>query len=122
AQTELKPGPRARLIARRLLERPHVVECGSRIFIEAATLGVMAGKDQRIEDGFGSARLNGFIRAVLTIAVVWFGLFPKAYTLGDIVQESSFVGEGASPASGSRRAGRERAYGTAVWHETQNVP
>jgi hypothetical protein len=61
-----------------------------RIFIESAAPGVVAGEDQRIEDGFGSARLDGFIR--VTIAGVGSGLFPEAYTLGHIVQESSFVG------------------------------
>ena len=92
----------------------------SRIFIESAALGVVAGKDQRIEDGFGSARLDGFVR--VAIAVVGSGLFPKAYTLGDIVQESSFVVGGSVIPQWPRRAGRERAYGSAVWHETQNVP
>jgi hypothetical protein len=51
----------------------------------------MVGKDQSIEDGFGSARLGGFISAAVTIAVVRSGLSPEAYTLGDIVQESPFV-------------------------------
>ena len=51
----------------------------------------MAGKDQRIEDGLGSARLDGFVAGAVRIAVVWSGLLPKAYTLGDIVQEPSFV-------------------------------
>jgi len=57
--------------------------------MESAALGVVAGKDQRIEDGFGTARLDGFVR--VTIAVVGSGLFPKADTPGDIVQESSFL-------------------------------
>ncbi|PYP42090.1 MAG: hypothetical protein DMD43_04205 [Gemmatimonadetes bacterium] len=53
----------------------------------------MVGKDQRIEDGFGSARLSGFLSAAVAIAVVWSSLFPKAYPLGDVVQESPFVRE-----------------------------
>ena len=66
----------------------HVVECGPRLFIESAARSVMGGQDQRIEDGFGSARLDGFVGVM--IAVVGSGLFPKAYTRGDIVQESAF--------------------------------
>ena len=70
-------------------ERPHGVECGPRVFVQSAARSVTAGQDQRIEDGFGSARLDGFVG--VTIAVVGSGLFPKAYTRGDVVQESSFV-------------------------------
>jgi hypothetical protein len=55
----------------------------------------MGGKDQSVEDGFGSARLggfiSGFISAAVTIAVVWSDLFPKAYALRDVVQESPFA-------------------------------
>src|SRR3989442_864651 len=83
-QIELKPGPRTRLIARRLLQRPHVVQCGSRNFTESAGLSVMACKNQGVEDGFGSAGLGGFVS---TVAIVRSDFFPKAYTLRDVVQE-----------------------------------
>jgi hypothetical protein len=82
------------LIACRLLERPHVVEGGSCIFTEPVIPSVMGGKNQSVEDGFGSARLSGFISssisAAVTIAVVWSDLFPKAYARRDVVQESPF--------------------------------
>jgi hypothetical protein len=48
----------------------------------------MVDKDQGIEDGFGSAGLCGLISM---IAVVWCDLFPKAYTLRDIVNKSAFA-------------------------------
>jgi len=48
----------------------------------------MAGKDQGIEDGFGSAGLGGLISR---LAVIWSDLFPKAYTLPDVIKKPLFV-------------------------------
>src|SRR5207302_6045173 len=104
AQTELKPGPRARLVTLRLLKRPHVVECGSRIVTESAVPGVVVRKDQSVDHGLGSAGLGGFLSP---IAVVRSDLFPKAYTLRHIVEKFPF-GFGRDTVSWSRMKGGAR--------------
>jgi hypothetical protein len=84
----LKPRPGTGVFAGRVLQRPHVVQRGSRIFTESPVPSVMVGKDQGIEDGFGPARLGDFL---IAIAVVRSDLFPEAYTLRDIVKKPALV-------------------------------
>ena len=91
AQAELKPCPRAHLISRGLLECPHAVEGRSRIFTESAVPGVAVSKDQRVENGFGSARLGCFICAAAAIRVVRSDLFPKPHPLRHIIEEFPFA-------------------------------
>src|SRR5439155_8556519 len=52
---------------------------------------VMVRKDQGIENGFGSARLEGFLRVAAMVAVIGSNRFPKPYTLRDVVQQSEFA-------------------------------
>ena len=58
-----------------------------RVRTEFSILSVIASKDQRIENGFGRARLGRFVSTVLLVAVERRDLFPKSHALGDIIEE-----------------------------------
>src|SRR6266436_4458650 len=92
---EPQPRPRACFDSRGLLFGPHVIQRPARVVAEPAALRVVAGKDQRIENGFRPARFDSLVRAAVRVAIERGDFLPKAYALGDIVQQSTFV-EGRS--------------------------
>ena len=86
-----QPRPRALFISGGLLLCPHVIQRGARVAAELAALRVIAGEDQGVENGFGTARLDRFVHAAIRVAVERRDFLPKAHALGDIVQKSAFV-------------------------------
>jgi hypothetical protein len=93
--------PSAAIISDGLLLGPHVVECGASVVAESPTLCVVAGKDQRIENRFGSAGLISFA-GISWVAIVRANIIPEPDALGDIIDQLAFSGGGTL--FGERRA------------------
>ena len=83
-ESELKPRPRTLFVSCRQLQCPHVVKPSPRVIAKLSVLSIIAGKNQGVEDRFGTAGLVSLV--IVSFAVVeGADLFPKAYTLDDIV-------------------------------------
>jgi hypothetical protein len=55
-----------------------------------SALSVVAGKDQRVENGLGPTGLSGFM-IISLVAVVRPNILPKPYPLRDILDQSAFI-------------------------------
>ena len=64
-----QPRPRALFISGGLLLCPHVLQRHAHVVAELPVLRVIAGKNQRIENGFRSARLDRLVRAAINVRV-----------------------------------------------------
>src|SRR5580658_3674545 len=57
---------------------------------ELPTLGIVAGKNQRVENRFSSTRLGGFV-VVSPVAVVGPDVLPKPDAFGDVFDQPAFI-------------------------------